>query len=103
GELPFQDFLDQYVAWMRDERGLTPSTVVQWQCRVKLFLQWCAATDRTFRICGRLILTTTLSVKVLSACRVSASAVASALRAFLHTATQGACDTRLAGTIRGPR
>ncbi|MCL6484950.1 MAG: hypothetical protein I4O49_12405 [Janthinobacterium lividum] len=39
--LPFQELVDSFVSWMRDERGFSPSTVVQWTCRVKLFLQWC--------------------------------------------------------------
>lgn len=42
--LPFQDTLDGYVKWMRDERGFSPSTVGQWQCRTRLFLQWCEDT-----------------------------------------------------------
>jgi integrase/recombinase XerD len=30
-EIRFQKQLDQYVAWMRDERGLSPATVECWQ------------------------------------------------------------------------
>src|ERR1700730_10280569 len=33
-EIPFQTQLDQYVAWMRDERGFSASTIVQWQRRI---------------------------------------------------------------------
>lgn len=38
-ELPFQNQLDSYVSWMRDERGFSPCTVGQWQGRIKQFLQ----------------------------------------------------------------
>jgi integrase/recombinase XerD len=104
-EVPFQDILDRYVTWMRDERGLSTSTVVQWHCRAKIFLQWYATTDRQL-----LDLRPTdidryfVSEGAQRWCRVSASGIASALRAFVrYAATQGACDPHLAGTIRGPR
>jgi hypothetical protein len=48
-EIRFQKQLDQYVAWMRDERGLSPATVERWQAHVGLFLQWCDQTDRQLK------------------------------------------------------
>jgi len=36
-----QDKLDQYVAWMRSERGFTPSTVEHWSRTIGRFLRWC--------------------------------------------------------------
>lgn len=104
-EIPFQNHLDRYVRWMRDERGLSGATVEQWQGRARLFLQWCAATDR--QLC-KLAPGDIDHYFVIEAAqgwsRVSASNVATALRVFLrHAATQGACDPRLAETIRGPR
>lgn len=38
-ENEFQEKLDQYCLWMRDERGFTDSTIVGWRCRVRDFLQ----------------------------------------------------------------
>ena len=104
-EVPFQSQIDRYVNWMRDERGFSASTVEQWQCRAKLFLQWCATTDRKLRDLQP------SDIDQYFVCegaqrwgRVTASGIASALRVFLrYAATQGVCDPRLAGTIRGPR
>ena len=45
-DLPFQNQLDRYVSWMRDERGLSALTVKRWQRHVRIFLQWCVTTDR---------------------------------------------------------
>ena len=41
-----QDQLDRYVAWMRDERGFTPSTVEQWGRKAGRFLRWCEQSNR---------------------------------------------------------
>ena len=104
-EVPFRSQIDRYVSWMRDERGFSPSTVEQWQCRVKLFLQWCAATDR--QLCD--LRPSDIDQYFVSEgaqrwCRVTACGIASALRVFLrHAATQSMCDPRLAETVRGPR
>jgi integrase/recombinase XerD len=104
-EVPFQDLLDRYVIWMRNERGLTALTVAQWQYRAKIFLQWWALTDRPLSDLRPVDIDHYfVSEGAQRWCRVSASGVASALRAFArYAASQGACDPRLAGTIRGPR
>jgi integrase/recombinase XerD len=104
-EVPYRELLDRYVAWMRNERGLTASTVVQWQCRAKIFLQWWATTDRPLSDLGPADIDRYfVSEGAQRWCRVSASSVATALRAFVrYAASQGTCDLRLAGTIRGPR
>src|SRR3546814_12084517 len=47
--LPFQRHLDSYIKWMRDERGLSPSTVGQWEDRTRQFLQWCEGTGRDLK------------------------------------------------------
>ena len=44
--IPFEGDLDRFVAWMRDERGLTPCTVEQWRYRTANFLSWWADTGR---------------------------------------------------------
>src|SRR5260370_37190075 len=38
-ELRFQGHLVRYVMWMRDERGFSSSTVVQWRSKIRGFLQ----------------------------------------------------------------
>lgn len=104
-EIPFQDLLDRYVAWMRDERGFSVSTVEQWQGRVRLFLQWCAATNRQLADLRPSDIDHYFVIEGAQRwCRVSASNVASALRIFLrYLASQGLCDSCLAQALRGPR
>jgi integrase/recombinase XerD len=104
-DLPFQNQLDRYVSWMRDERGFSALTVKRWQSHVRMFLQWCATTDHQL---GDLrpsdIDQYFVSEGAQHWCRVTVSGIVSALRVFLrHAATQGLCDRRLADTIRGPR
>jgi len=45
-EIRFQNHLERYVTWMRDERGFSSSTVVQWRSQIRDFLQWYGRTDR---------------------------------------------------------
>lgn len=104
-EIRFQIQLDQYVTWMRDERGLSPMTVERWQAHVKMFLQWCDQTNRQLPT----LRPDDIDNYFVSAgperwSRVSVSHIASALRVFLRfVATRGGCDPRLAETIHGPR
>jgi integrase/recombinase XerD len=104
-EIRFQNQLDQYVAWMRDERGLSPLTVERWRACTAMFLKWCDQTDRqlpTLRPDD--VDNYFVSARPGRWSRVSVSHVASALRVFLRfTATRGECDPHLAETIRGPR
>jgi site-specific recombinase XerD len=104
-EFRFQNQLDQYVAWMRDERGLSRQTVEQWRAHARAFLQWCEKTNRRL---------TTLQPTDIDHyfvtegarrwSRVSISNAAAALRAFLrYAAMLGVCDARLAVTVRRPR
>jgi site-specific recombinase XerD len=103
-ELPFQGQLDRYVNWMCDERGFSPSTVAQWKYRTKIFLQWCADTNRPL---GDLTPSDIDCYFVEGAtrwCRISAKGIAAGLRVFLrYSATQGACDSKLAQALRTPR
>jgi integrase/recombinase XerD len=103
--LRLQDQLDQFVVWMRDERGFSPLTIEQWQTRARMFLQWCERTDR--QLCALRpgdIDHYFLSEGAGRWSRVSVSSIASALRMFLrHAATHGACDPGLAETVRRPR
>jgi site-specific recombinase XerD len=104
-EIRFQNQLDQFVAWMRDERGLSPATIERWHAHVGMFLHWCDQTNRQL-----LTLRPDDIDNYFVSCgpgrwsRVSVSHVASALRVFLRfMAARGGCDPRLAETIRGPR
>jgi integrase/recombinase XerD len=104
-ELRFQNELDRYVAWMRDERGLSRLTVDRWRVHARIFLQWSEKTDQGLA---------TLQPGDVDRyfveegarrwSRISISNTAGALRAFLrHAAMLGSCDARLVETVRGPR
>ena len=101
----FQNELDRYVAWMRDERGLSRLTVERWQAHARIFLLWCEQTDRRLATLqpgdvDRYF----IDEGARRWSRVSVSNTAAALRAFLrYVAMLGGCDARLADTIRGPR
>ena len=103
--VPFAPALDHFVAWMRDERGLTPCTIDQWRYRTSKFLHWCSDTGRNLA---------TLQPQDIDAyfvtygaqrwSRVSAGNIAKMLRVFLrHAASTGACSAALAGSIQGNR
>jgi integrase/recombinase XerD len=100
----FQDQLDQYVVWMRDERGFTASTVEQWQRTIGAFLKWCQDTNRRLSELQASDIDHYLASGGQRWSRISVSNNAGALRVFLrYAAAKGACDPRLASTIRGPR
>ena len=104
-ESRFQNELVRYVAWMRDERGLSRLTVERWQAHARIFLQWCERTDqRLATLQPGDIDRYFVDEGARRWSRVSVSNTAAALRAFLrYAAMLGACDVRLAETIRGPR
>jgi len=102
--LPFQSHLDGYVKWMRDERGFTPSTVDQWQGRIKQFLQWCMETDRRLEDLRPGDIDTYFIQNASRWGRISIKGITGALRIFLrYAAAQGLCDSRLAAALRTPR
>jgi site-specific recombinase XerD len=104
-ELRFQGHLDRYVAWMRDERGFTSSTVVQWRSKIRDFLQWFERADRPFSALDL----NDLDVYFVTEgarrwSRVSTAGIAAALRVFLrYMASCGECDPRVGEGLRGPR
>lgn len=105
--IPFShgDQLDQYVAWMRDERGFMPSTVEQWGRTTRRFLRWCEEAGRQLRdlAAGDIDIYVATQGKGRWA-RVSTANIVSAVRAFLrYAAKEGWCSNRLAGSISRPR
>lgn len=103
--LRFQIHLERYVTWMRDERGFSSSTVVQWRSKIRNFLQWYERTDRplhTLEPSDVDMYFVTEGTRRWS--RVATSSIAAAVRVFLrYMATCGECDPRVAEAIRGPR
>jgi integrase/recombinase XerD len=100
-----QGQLDRYVAWMRDERGFTPSTVEQWGRTTRRFLRWCGEAGRQLGdlTAGDIDNYVATQGKGRWA-RVSTANIVSALRAFLrYAAKEGWCSERLAKSISRPR
>ncbi len=102
--LPFQVLLDDYVRWMRDERGFTPATVCQWQGNTRQFLQWCVETNRNLELLRPDDIDAFFIQNATRWGRISMKAITGALRTFLrYAATRGLCDVRLAEALRTPR
>lgn len=97
--------LDQYVTWMRDERGFTPSTVKQWNQMIGRFLRWCDQTRRQLMdLQPEDVDAYFVSQPPGRWSRVSVANTASALRGFLrYAAKRGMCTDRLAASICRPR
>lgn len=101
----YRSQLDDYVRWMRDERGFTPSTIGQWTGTIEKFLRWCDQTNRQFgELRAEDLDAYFISQPMGRWSRVSVANVVSALRAFLRYAGErGMCAARLAGAICSPR
>lgn len=101
----FNENLDRFVTWMRDERGLTPCTVEQWRDRAAQFLNWCHDTDRDLAdLTPQDIDAYFLTYGAQRWSRLSTRHIAQALRVFLrHAADTGACDAGLADSMQIPR
>ncbi len=105
--VPFShgDQLDRYVAWMREERGFTPSTVEQWSRTTRRFLRWCGETGRPLVDLTAGDIDNYVSTQGKGRwARVSIANIVSALRAFLrYAAKEKWCSNRLADAISRPR
>jgi integrase/recombinase XerD len=101
----YQSELDRYIAWMRDDRGFTPSTVEQWARIVGGFLRWCERTNRQLADLQAGDIDEYFATQGTGRwSRVSVANTASALRGFLrYAAMQGMCAVNLAASICRPR
>ena len=101
----FQDKLDHYCMWMRDERGFSASTIVSWRPRVRDFLIWCNAHNLELQ----LLQPSDIDAYFIDDLahhwnRRTVATVAALLRNFFrYAASQGWCHSKLADAIRGPR
>ena len=105
--VPFshEDQLNRYVAWMRDERCFTPSTVEQWGRTTKRFLRWCGEAGRQLEDLTAGDIDSYIATEGKGRwARVSTANIVSTLRAFLrYAAKEGCCSNRLAESISRPR
>jgi site-specific recombinase XerD len=101
----YQEQLDRYVAWMRDERGFTPATVEQLGRQAGRFLRWCEQSNRELGALQATDVDDYFATKATARwSRISVANVASALRSFLrYAATQGMCSDRLSAAVYRPR
>lgn len=103
--IAFEQDLERFVTWMRDERGLTPCTIDQWRDRTATFLRWCKETGRDLGTLGPADIDAyfvTYGAQRWS--RVSAGHIARMLRVFLrHAASIGSCRAGLAESILSHR
>ena len=100
-----QDQLDRYVAWMRDERGFTPSTAEQWGRKAGRFLRWCEQSNCQLGALQAIDIDDYFATQATGQwSRVSVANVASALRGFLrYAATRGICSDHLSAAVSRPR
>ncbi len=103
--LSHQRELDRYVAWMRDERGFTASTVEQWGRKTGRFLRWCEQVNHQLGNLRAEDIDTYIATQGAGRwARVSTANMVSALRGFLgYAAKEGWCPDRLAVAISRPR
>jgi integrase/recombinase XerD len=100
-----QTQLDRYLAWMRDERGFTPSSVEQLGRVAGRFLHWCEQTSRQLSDLQAGDIDNYFTSQGTGRwSRVSVANTASALRGFLrYAAQQGMCSAHLVESIYRPR
>jgi integrase/recombinase XerD len=103
--LPFADLIDEFAAYMRDERGLSPRTIKNRCWHVQAFACWLEEQGLSLPKAKLEQIDGFLALKGEQGwCRVSVATVADALRSFFkRLAVQGRCSLRLADAIRGPR
>jgi integrase/recombinase XerD len=98
------DALDDFVCWMRNDRGLSRSTVMQWTERVRSFLEWYARKDKPLSDIGIYDIDEYFIDNVGRWGRASSAYMVTMLRVFLrHAASIGRCDRRLPELINRPR
>ena len=101
----YQSHLDRYIAWMRDDRGFTPSTVEQLGRTIRRFLRWCEQVNRQLGDLRAEDIDDYIATQGTGRwARVSTANIASTLRGFLRYAAKEAwCSDRLPSSISRPR
>lgn len=96
--------LDRFVSWMRNERGLSQSTIDQWTERTRSFLQWYAGNGKVFSQIDIHDIDDYFATKRTHWGRTSSAYMVCMLRVFLgHAASGGYCDRQLPTLIDRPR
>lgn len=103
--VPFEDDLEQFICWMRDERGLAVSTIRQSRETVSTFLRWYAPAGRDLSLLHPEDIDAYFTTYGAGRWgRISVNDIVAMLRSFLrHLASRGRCGSHLAASIFGPR
>lgn len=104
-QTPFVCLIIDFKKWMKDEKGLSPTTIQQWCAYSKQFLCWYGSKKRPFSAVNIIdldVFLTHCGEKGYS--RVSVNNMAIGLRSFFRYAGQkGWCTPLIAENIKGPR
>ncbi|MCP4822536.1 MAG: tyrosine-type recombinase/integrase [Shimia sp.] len=102
---PFQRQRQAYCRWAREERGLSATTVKQYDSYIKHFLQWYGTFDRVFADVQVSDVDAYLSHGSAQGwCRITINNVATGLKAFFRYCSQRQWTrAHLAEAIQGPR
>jgi integrase/recombinase XerD len=103
--VPFAHLIDDFKAWMENERGFTPATVIQHCGYLKHFFLWYNALLRPVSALGLGDIDAFLThYGARCTARKSVKSMAGALRTFFtYAGTQGLCRPSIAQGIHGPR
>ena len=103
--VPGADQLADFVAYRRNERGLSPATIRNQSWHVEKFFGWLDEQNRSFADVSQEDVDAFLADEGRQGwCRVSVATSAKALRAFFqHAAVRGWCAASIASGIDGPR
>ena len=103
--VPYAAWIDDFAAYRRDERGLSPATIRNQNWHVGKFLGWLGEQDRSFvEVSLEDVDAFLVAIGSRGWCRASVASSAKALRAFFqHAARRGWCAARIAAGIDGPR
>lgn len=103
--MPFEHLVDDFRAWMDEQRGFTPATIRHLCGKARQFLLWFANLDRPFStVCLSDIDTFLISCGAKGCCRKSVKNTATTLRAFFkYAGSNGWCSSSIALGIQGPR
>lgn len=102
---PFADTLQDFKAWMEDERGLAPTTITSRMLAARRFLKWYSDSGRAFSAVRLTDIDTYMAGFAQRGwSRRTIATEVGMLRAFFqHAGRRGWCPPAIAGGIKGPR
>jgi integrase/recombinase XerD len=101
---PFDEFLNDFVEFMRSAQGLSPETIRAYSSRAGIFLRWLASRHDNFSLVSLNVVDEFLASKAIGGWSPgSLAAQGQALRAFFgHAGIRGWCAPGIARGIQSP-